>query len=382
MMQLIAIIWSEYAIIRLRANAIELFGEITVMETNYKPYKHLALFVGICTLLLLSLAAQAKTVSVGRDGQPLLNLPPANQLEAAPGSNCFSSHAGVGCDDAACEASICAIDSFCCNVAWDSICANEAIDICPIDADAGDRATFTVRKDFTDDNPAQVTVSINCNTGIPLSQSQAATEGADVTFVVTSFDDGQLDCTVSEAPVSGYTAVYDDLAGGTDGPEGCVYEDVNLGQRFLCNITNSPDPVGVTINKDWIIDGEGGDEVDPDYTLTLHCEDEIVGGSSNGDWSIQFENETGTNDAAYTADVIPDWDGGTACSVEEDFFDDSVEVNTSDCIGLHVAIASGDSCTVTNTVFFEGIPALNQYALAILALLILGVGFVGFRRFV
>ena len=67
---------------------------------------------------------------------------------------------------------------------------------------------------------------------------------------------------------------------------------------------------------------------------------------------------------------------------EEDIFDDSVEVDTSDCASLHVAIASGDSCTVTNTVFFEGIPTLNQYALAILALLILGVGFVGFRRFV
>jgi len=33
-------------------------------------------------------------------------------------------------------------------------------------------------------------------------------------------------------------------------------------------------------------------------------------------------------------------------------------------------------------VFFEGIPTLNHYGMAILALLMLGVGFVGFRRFV
>ena len=39
------------------------------------------------------------------------------------------------------------------------------------------------------------------------------------------------------------------------------------------------------------------------------------------------------------------------------------------------------SCTFTNTVFFEGIPTLNQYGMALLALLMLGMGMVGFRRF-
>jgi hypothetical protein len=37
---------------------------------------------------------------------------------------------------------------------------------------------------------------------------------------------------------------------------------------------------------------------------------------------------------------------------------------------------------MTNTVFYEGIPTLNQYGMAIMALLMLGMGFVGFRRFV
>jgi hypothetical protein len=39
-------------------------------------------------------------------------------------------------------------------------------------------------------------------------------------------------------------------------------------------------------------------------------------------------------------------------------------------------------CDVEGTVFFEGIPTLSQYGLAIMALLMLGVGFVGMRRFV
>ena len=34
------------------------------------------------------------------------------------------------------------------------------------------------------------------------------------------------------------------------------------------------------------------------------------------------------------------------------------------------------------TVFFEGIPTLSQYGLALMALLMLGIGFVGMRRFV
>jgi len=47
------------------------------------------------------------------------------------------------------------------------------------------------------------------------------------------------------------------------------------------------------------------------------------------------------------------------------------------------SLGAGDShtCTFTNTVFFEGIPTLSQWGLALMALLMLGVGFIGFRRF-
>ncbi|MGB5659001.1 MAG: hypothetical protein WBO54_05910, partial [Thermoanaerobaculia bacterium] len=51
-------------------------------------------------------------------------------LEDASCGNCIEAHGGIGCEVAECEAEVCAIDSFCCNVAWDGICAGEAIDIC------------------------------------------------------------------------------------------------------------------------------------------------------------------------------------------------------------------------------------------------------------
>ncbi|HEY3243559.1 MAG TPA: DUF6531 domain-containing protein, partial [Phycisphaerae bacterium] len=56
---------------------------------------------------------------------------PVDQPEGpGPGSNCCFAHAGVGCDDAACQAIVCGADSFCCNTSWDSICAGEAQAMC------------------------------------------------------------------------------------------------------------------------------------------------------------------------------------------------------------------------------------------------------------
>ena len=43
-----------------------------------------------------------------------------------PGGDCCSEHAGVQCDDATCQACVCGIDSTCCDIQWDSTCADEA----------------------------------------------------------------------------------------------------------------------------------------------------------------------------------------------------------------------------------------------------------------
>ena len=88
------------------------------------------------------------------------------------------------------------------------------------------------------------------------------------------------------------------------------------------------------------------------------------------------------------------------CDLKEEAKDSLVEIDMSDCVPedgkahkdrrdnevrvKDIPVESGDeiACEIVNTVFFEGIPTLNQYGMAILALLMLGVGFVGFRRFV
>ena len=50
---------------------------------------------------------------------------------ACPGEgSCFEANGTPGCDDPVCCNKICLIDPFCCDVEWDSACADEAADVC------------------------------------------------------------------------------------------------------------------------------------------------------------------------------------------------------------------------------------------------------------
>jgi hypothetical protein len=266
--------------------------------------------------------------------------------------------------------------------------------------------SFTVTKNFTDDdnggpfNPTEVEVTINCFTGLPLTQTQSIDQNQELEFVVEDFADGTLDCDISEnldAPeLAGYTPTY--TAGGdssgTSDDDGCHFDDVTLGAANTCAIQNDADPVPVEIEKDWIIEGMGGDQVNQYFELTLYCDSHIVGsdprgpaqiGCSNGLGKSQYSYDSclelpGNGDTIFTPHVIPEWPS-THCWVDEDVYDDSVEVDNN-CGDINVSHGEGDSCLITNTVFFEGIPTLSQYGMAIMALLMLGLGLVGFRRFV
>ena len=44
--------------------------------------------------------------------------------------DCLIANGTPGCQNGECEAAVCAIDPFCCDVFWDGICASEANDIC------------------------------------------------------------------------------------------------------------------------------------------------------------------------------------------------------------------------------------------------------------
>ena len=257
-------------------------------------------------------------------------------------------------------------------------------------------ARFAVTKTFADDRDADVTVTLTCDTGLPLQQSLDISPGDPVAFVVTSFEDGLMDCVVTEGGADAYLTNYvasGDSQSADDVPDapGCHFFAVAGGDINLCAITNTVEPVDVVIEKEWVIDGAVSDEVNQYYQLTLYCDSMIIGGTpSNGNgipmsgtqsivlghWYKVFN---GMGNEIFIAEVVPDYPS-TSCWVYEDANTSGIEVD-NDCMDIEVSAGNGDRCKITNTVFFEGIPTLSQYGLALMALLMLGVGMVGFRRF-
>lgn len=57
---------------------------------------------------------------------------PADPCENATG-DCFSANGTPGCEDAACCGIVCAQDPYCCDVEWDSLCADAAVVLCKFD---------------------------------------------------------------------------------------------------------------------------------------------------------------------------------------------------------------------------------------------------------
>ena len=250
--------------------------------------------------------------------------------------------------------------------------ANEGFLLTPQGIEVGDSiARFPVEKLFDDGNPGEVQVSIDCNTGLPLSQTTTIAQGDGVTFVVTDFNEGELDCEITETSgANGYDQEY--FFGDASSDESCVYEGVEFETANVCIINNVLEPVEVVVTKEWIDDN-------PQFNAqniaeaTFSCVNE------------QFQQAFGTlrfvgNGDTDSFDVFPHWDGTTVCDVTESFLEGGVEADSSDCQGLSVTPGSGASCTIVNTRLFEGIPTLSQYGLALLAMLMLGIGFVAFRR--
>jgi hypothetical protein len=238
-------------------------------------------------------------------------------------------------------------------------------------------ARFQVTKDFTDGSTDEVEVTLTCNTGLPLEQSLTIAGGdpTGVTFVVRDYIDGTMSCSVTEAT---NTPGYDADA------TGCVWDNVMTSDSpFSCVINNTAQDATFTAWMEWN-NYEGGDAVDADeeVQVTITCNSLIT--SSNGStgscgigcWKAW--KDLGDDDAlTVTASTLL---GSTSCSASQGDLPSGVE--SSDDCGIHIIPAGGiDSCKFTNTVFFEGIPTLSQYGLALMALLMLGMGMVGFRRF-
>jgi hypothetical protein len=253
------------------------------------------------------------------------------------------------------------------------------------------RTVFWVTKDFSDDNPMPVDVHLVCDTGLPLIQEFAITDPAVggqwpiVGFVVREYQFGEMNCHVFEDPIpSGYSSGYS--AGTIDGvadisdddDEGCFFDNVING-AFTCEISNNADPAEFTVTKYWEIEGAIADEVIEEASVQIICNNPIDGGYAYGN-EFAIDDILEGDGATLTA-FVDTTERSAVCRAEENIYQTGVE-SVDDCGPREIPAGGSSSCTITNTVFFEGIPTLGHFGMALMALLMMGVGFIGLRRFV
>ena len=256
---------------------------------------------------------------------------------------------------------------------------------------SGEHAEFTVQKRFADGNDiTAVNLNISCNTGLPLEQSLTVlpNEGDfgdfEVKFIVEAFADGNLDCEIWEDTPDGYTATYDCQADAScstsEGSGPCSFQGVGVDDANLCLIQNYVEPVDIRVSRQLLLDSEGNG-IEDSARISLFC-DNVVDGDGEGNngsmnWSWIFEGEKDS----HTAMVYPRFDGTTICRTEEESISSAIESENSCADPFTVLV--GDEikpCKVISTVFFEGIPTLNQYGLILFSALMLMTGLLASRR--
>jgi hypothetical protein len=255
---------------------------------------------------------------------------------------------------------------------------------CTILNELGTVANFLVTKEYSDNNPDEVEVTLTCTSGLPLQQPSDISDGHPVNFILTHVDEAATNCTVTETGhADGYTPFFvagGDTAGSTGGTENCTFPNVAPGDMNTCEIRNAADDATFTAYKVWEINAEVGDEVNTLVPVTIVC-DSLITGSNGIIDDYDFFSATkilGDGDSLWVK--VNTTTGPAWCSAFESIIQSGVE-SIDDCDGRLLTAGDSDSCTFTNTVFFEGIPTLSQYGLALMALLMLGMGMVGFRRF-
>lgn len=269
-----------------------------------------------------------------------------------------------------------------------------AVLMLPAMAWAQDTVTFDTSLSFSNADEGTVTATLVCNTGVPLEQSFEISEASGVEFVVNEVAiDEDAECSIAITGVAGYGMSAS--ANEADTGSSCVYtggdvtegENTELLTENTCAFTLTPEGFVYTVHKEWV--GDNLDFVDIDeieYKVFGTC----YNVRANADDESSLDEADFNCDAMGTADVScssPEWyadpDGSTYCTGGENIEDSAVESDNGCATATEFDIGTtSGSCTITNTVFYEGIPTLSQYGLAIMALLMLGVGYVGFRRFV
>jgi hypothetical protein len=232
-------------------------------------------------------------------------------------------------------------------------------------------ASFRVTKTFSDGRNDDVQVTLTCNSGTPLQQSFVISGGGPgVNFVLSDIQGEDTVCEVTESNgPPGYTPEF-------NSGNGCTWQGV-IADQYSCEIHNAAEPATFTVTQQWIIDGAVLEEPQTVSAVSIFCDKAISGGFFNGS-EYEFSG-TLSGDDAFLQVTVDTTTGPATCRAESDPVDSGVE-SESDCGPVTIAAGGSASCTITYTLFFEGIPSLDNAGRLALALLMLGVGIITLRR--
>lgn len=254
-----------------------------------------------------------------------------------------------------------------------------------------DSFRIQVSKTYDDNNPNEVQVTLDCNTGLPIMQTHGVAPGNPINFVVTSIDATEEgpNCEVYEEETPGYAPTYavpscheytgDCEADNTPPDTGCYYTDIHPGEgdsQNFCDITNTLQPSTLTVNKEWLAFEDHPAFFINNATVTVSCSATADGEPDYWIWDLSGNNES------RTFDIFPRWQGDTVCSVSENVIEHGVISEGCDDSYAFEPGSPNASCDMTNTFFAEGIPTLSEWGLLIMTLLMMGVGLVAVRRLV
>ena len=218
-------------------------------------------------------------------------------------------------------------------------------------------------------------MTITCDSGLPLTQ----TAPVGTTFSVTELAAGSMCTVVLASDVDdGYEATAYTCTGGTVLPEmaGCSYTTGVGAAAFDTVVQIAAESVDFEVTVMWEVSQDADPGVGEMAQVGLGCLDSSV----NGYTSTTADAAPGDTMPVTLEVVPPALCGSTLFGVGS-----AVEVDDMDCRTVEFGIAADaedTSCTIYATAFYEGIPTLSQYGMAIMVLLMLGVGCIGFRRFV
>ena len=185
-------------------------------------------------------------------------------------------------------------------------------------------ATIHVVKDFSDNNAADVTISLACTSGATVTMDDNTASEADAAdFTISDFPAGTT-CTATETVPAGY--VEDE----TD----CLNVSIAANTVIVCTITNDTTAT-FNVSKDF------SDNNIANVTVALTC--------TSG--TVTVDDATANEGGPDTADfTITAFAAGTTCTATETVPAGYTSNEATTCLNVAIAITGGPfSCTITNS---------------------------------